>query len=161
MPSITNSDCCQALLLFQLWSGHVGLNLHLFRIRKAESPACLKCQGVTVESVKHFLLDCPHYKNEWHTLQRKLHRNAGSLSFLLSSPVEVMPLLKFVHTTGRFKMFFGKEKSDKIHTNLCRNGKLQLAAEKLESTVRKAVSDKCKQTLAQLQQQAAIHPPLT
>ena len=100
--------------------------------------------------VKHFLLDCPHYRNEHHALQRKLHRNAGSLSFLLSSPVAVLPLLKFVHTTGHFKSFFGKEKEDKIHTNSCHNGELWVAAEKLKSTIRKAVSDKRKQALTQL-----------
>ena len=44
--------------------------------------------------------------------------------FLLSSPVAVMPLLKFVHATGRFKMFFGKDKEDKIHTNARHNGEL-------------------------------------
>ena len=78
---ILGLDRHQASLLFQLCSGHIGINQHLFCICKAESPACPKCQGVTVESVKHFLLDCLHCKNEWHTLQRKLCRNAGSLFF--------------------------------------------------------------------------------
>ena len=100
--------------------------------------------------VRHFLLDCPHYRNECHALHRKLRRNAGSLSFLLSSPVAVLPLLKFVHATGRFKSFFGKEKEDKIHTNSCRNGELQIMAEKLKSSIMKAVSDKHKQVTAQL-----------
>ena len=92
-------------------------------------------------------------------LQRKLRRNAGSLPFLLNSPVAVMPLLKFVHATGRFKTFFGKEKSDKIHTNARRNGELRLAAEKLESVIRKAVSEKHKQSLAQLRRQQAPDRP--
>ena len=102
-----------------------------------------------METVKNFLLDCPHYRDERHALQRKLRRNTGSLSFL-SSPVAVLPLLKFVHATGCFKSFFGKEKEDKIHTNLRCNRELRIAAEKLELTIRKAVSDKCKQALAQL-----------
>ena len=70
---ITGLDHHQASLLFQLHSGHISLNLHLFRICKVESPACPKCQGVMVESVRHFLLDCPHYKNERHTLQSCLY----------------------------------------------------------------------------------------
>ena len=78
---ISGLDRRQASLLLQLHSGHIRLNHHLFHIRKSESPACPRCQGITVETVKHFLLDCPHYRNEHHALHRKLCRNAGSLSF--------------------------------------------------------------------------------
>ena len=70
---IAGLDRHQAFLLLQLRLGHIGLNLYLFCIRKVESPACPKCQGVMVESVRHFLLDCPHYKNERHTLQSCLY----------------------------------------------------------------------------------------
>ena len=147
---ISGLDHCQASLLFQLRSGHISLNHHLFRIQKSESPTCPLCQGITVQMVKHFLLDCPHYRNERHVLHRKPRHNAGSLLFFLSSPVAVLPLLKFVHATWCFKSFFGKEKEDKIHTNSHRNGELRIAAEKLESSIRKAVSDKHKQVIAQL-----------
>jgi hypothetical protein len=95
----------QASLLMQLRTGHIRLNQHLFRIRKAESPSCPHCWGITVETVKHFLLDCPFYRKERHSLQTKLRRNAHSLSFLLSSPVAIKPLLNFIHATGRFKSF--------------------------------------------------------
>ena len=111
---ISGLDRRQASLLFQLRTGHIALNQHLFRIHKAESPASPQCQGITVETVRHFLLDCPFYRNEQHSLQRKLPHNAGSLSFLLSSPVAVLLLLKYVHATGRFKSFFGKDVADKI-----------------------------------------------
>jgi hypothetical protein len=110
-------DRRQSSILFQLRTGHISLNHHLFRIHKSESPSCPHCHGITVETVKHFLLDCPHYRKERHLLQRKLHRNAASLSFLLNNPAAVIPLLKFVHSTGRFKTFFGKDNKDKIHTN--------------------------------------------
>ena len=89
----------------QLSTGHIGLNQHLFRIKKAKSPLCPHCKRITVETVKHFLLDCPSYHRERHKLQMKLCCNAFSLSFLLSSPVAVKPLLKFVHSTGCFKSF--------------------------------------------------------
>ena len=148
---ISSLDRHQASLIFQLRSGHIALNHHLFQICKAESPACPWCQGITIETVKHYLLECLQYRNECHALQRKLRRNSGSLSFLLSSPMAVLPLLKFVHSTGRLKSFFGKEKEDKIHTNSHRNGELQIAADKLETAIRKAVSDKRKQMLAQMQ----------
>jgi hypothetical protein len=61
-----------------------------------------------------------------------------------------MPLLKYVHATGRFKSFFGKDVDNKVRTNSHRNGELWLAAKKLESSIRKAVSDKCKQTPARM-----------
>jgi hypothetical protein len=89
----------------QLRTGHIGLNQHLFRICKAESPSCPHCQGITVETVKHYLLDCPFYRKERHTLQSKLCHNTHSLSFLLSSPITIKPLLKYVHSTGHFKTF--------------------------------------------------------
>ena len=97
---IKGLDRRQASLLFQLRSGHIGLNHHLFHIRKSETPSCPLCQGITVETVKHFLLECPHYACERHELHQKLCCNAGSLSFLLNSPAAVLPLLKFVHSTG-------------------------------------------------------------
>ena len=59
----------------------------------SKSLACPKCQGITVETVKHFLIDCPHYRQERHALQRKLSQNTTALSFLLISPVAVLPLL--------------------------------------------------------------------
>ena len=58
---IANLDCRQASIIFQLHSGHISLNHHLFCIRKVESLACPWCQGITVETVKHYLLDCLHY----------------------------------------------------------------------------------------------------
>jgi len=73
-------------------------------------------------------MDCPFYARERHKLQRKLCRNAGSLSFLLSSPDAVLPLLKFVHATGRFKSFFGKDPKDKILTNSRKNAEIRQAA---------------------------------
>ena len=148
---ISNLDHRQASILFQLRLGHIMLNHHLFHIRKSETPSCLLCQGITVETVKHFLMDCPHYVRERHELRLKLRRNAGSLSFLLSSPIAVLPLLKYVHATGRFKTFFGKDKSDKILTNSRRNAELRLG---LETIVRNA-----QERVRNLPQVHTDHPP--
>jgi ribonuclease HI len=93
----------QSSIIMQLRTGHVGLNQHLFRIKRVESPSCPHCHGITVETVKHYLLDCPFYRRERHELQTKLRRNAYSITFLLSSPVTIKPLLKFIHSTGWFK----------------------------------------------------------
>ena len=70
-------NCSQASIVMQLRTGHIGLNPHLFCIKKAESPSCPHCKGITVETVKHFLLDCPSYQRERHKLQSKLCCNAS------------------------------------------------------------------------------------
>jgi hypothetical protein len=137
---ISGLDRRQASILFQLRSGHIGLNHHLFCIRRSESPSCPHCRGITVETVKHYLMDCPFYAQERHELQRKLRRNAGSLSFLLSSPDAVLPLLKFVHATGRFKSFFGKDPKDKILTNSRKNAEIHQAAVRFEDAINNEVS---------------------
>jgi hypothetical protein len=80
-------------------------------------------------------LECPQYAQERHELRIKLRRNSDSLSFLLSSPVAVLPLLKFVHATGQFKSFFGKSIEERIHTKSRRNAELRQAAELLESSL--------------------------
>ena len=148
---ILNLDCRQASILFQLRSGHITLNHHLFCICKSETPSCPLCQGITIETIKHFLMDCLHYVRERHELRLKLWRNAGSLSFLLSSPIAVLPLLKYVHATGHFKTFFGKDKSDKILTNSHRNTELHLGLETIVQNAQERVRN--------LPQVHADHPP--
>jgi ribonuclease HI len=129
---IRDLDRKQASLLFQLRLSHIALNHHLFRINRSETPSCPHCRAITVETVNHFLLDCPHYARERHKLRIKFRCNADSLSFL-SSPVAVLPLLKFVHATGRFKSFFGKDVSERIHTNSRRNAEICTAADTFET----------------------------
>ena len=119
---IKGLDRRQASLLTQLRTGHIGLNRHLFRIRKVESPVCPHCRGLTVETVRHVLLDCLFYVRERHILQLKLRRNASSIPFLLSSPVAVKHLLTFIHSTGRFKEYV--QSDDRPMTNARRNAEL-------------------------------------
>jgi hypothetical protein len=85
--------------------------------------------------VKHFLINCPFYHHERHVLCTKLRCNAGSLSFLLSSPVTALPVLKFVHATGRFKAHFRTKLKDKIPTRAWHNAKLHKAYEALDKTI--------------------------
>jgi ribonuclease HI len=48
-------DWRQASLPTQLRTGHIGLNRHLFRIRKVKLPVCPHCRGLTVKTVRHVL----------------------------------------------------------------------------------------------------------
>jgi hypothetical protein len=57
-----------------------------------------------VETVRHYLFECPHYQHERHALRQKLKCNADSLSFLLSKPEAMKPLLRYIHATKHFKM---------------------------------------------------------
>ena len=62
---IAGLDRRQASILFQLQTGHVGLNQHLFRIRKSKTPVCPNCkEHLVVVMVKHFVLGCPQYRQE-------------------------------------------------------------------------------------------------
>jgi hypothetical protein len=100
---VNSLDRRQSAIIAQLRTGHVPLNHHLFRIRCSETPSCPHCQGIMVETVHHYMFSCPQYQRERRALQRKLKRKAGSLSYLLTSPVATAPLLKYVHATKRFK----------------------------------------------------------
>jgi ribonuclease HI len=100
---VDNISRSQSAILTQLRTGHSPLNNHLFRIRSSETPVCPHCGNLTVETVSHFLFQCPHYQQERHMLRRKLKRSANSLSFLLSNPQAVKPLLKYIIATKRFQ----------------------------------------------------------
>jgi hypothetical protein len=46
-----------------------------------------------------------------------------------------LPLLKFVHATGRFKALFGKDASECIQTNSKKKAEICLATEQLETAL--------------------------
>ncbi|KAF8065221.1 hypothetical protein FPV67DRAFT_1418969, partial [Lyophyllum atratum] len=97
-------DRRRSAFIAQLRTGHSPLNQHLFRIHRSETPSCPHCQGLTVETVRHYLIVCPHYQNERHRhLRQKLQRKAESLSFLLTSPDALKHVIRFIHATKRFK----------------------------------------------------------
>ncbi|KZP31418.1 hypothetical protein FIBSPDRAFT_944955 [Athelia psychrophila] len=58
----------QASIISQFHTNHAPLNQTLFRIKRVDSPACPHCGGITVETICHYILDCPHYALARHTL---------------------------------------------------------------------------------------------
>lgn len=48
----------------QLHTGHIPLNKHLHRIKRSATPMCLQCGDAQIESIHHFLFDCPRYNRE-------------------------------------------------------------------------------------------------
>jgi hypothetical protein len=75
----------QSTLIFWLRTGYIPLNHHLHRIHAIDSPECESCKSEMIETVQHYLLDCPAHKVVWHSLCTKLGpRKAGEIIFLLS-----------------------------------------------------------------------------
>ena len=72
-----------------------------------QSPLCTKCDANTEETVHHYLFECDHYQQERAPLNQKLRRKAHEISYLLTNPTATLPLLKFIHATGRLKNTFG------------------------------------------------------
>jgi hypothetical protein len=96
----------QTSVIVQLRTGHIGLNKHLARIKKADSPLCPSCH-VAEESVHHFMFECPAYQNERHHLARALGRKASSLKYLLNHEKGISETLKYMGRTGRLRRGFG------------------------------------------------------
>ncbi|KAF8077563.1 hypothetical protein FPV67DRAFT_594 [Lyophyllum atratum] len=94
---VRNGNRFQVLLLMQLTlslpqdGGHMASQRH-------------HCGGITPETVRHFLLVCPHYQFERHRhFRRPLKRKAESLSYILSSHDALVHLIRYIHATKRFK----------------------------------------------------------
>lgn len=82
----------QTSIITQLRTNHTLLNQHLHRIGKSESPYCPHCPE-KIESVLHYLFDCPQYARERHILSNALRRKANSLTHLLTSENAITPLM--------------------------------------------------------------------
>jgi ribonuclease HI len=93
-------------LMLWLRTRHISLNQHLHRIGKSLSPNCPHCED-TPETVQHFLLSCPQYIRERHTLTTALRRQASSITYLLTNAKATAHLIRFVNSTGRLKSTFG------------------------------------------------------
>jgi ribonuclease HI len=94
-------------LLFQLRTGHIPLNMHLYKIQKAESPICPCCHG-HIETVAHFITRCPAHKAARRTMIQAAGHNAGNLSKLLTEPKFFPHLFRFIGETKRLHTIFGK-----------------------------------------------------
>jgi hypothetical protein len=97
----------QTSILTQLRTGHIALNSYLARIHKVDSPLCSACKR-SIESVHHYLFECPAYRNERHVLSQALGRKARSLRYLLGNEKGMKELLRYVGRTKRFTQGFGE-----------------------------------------------------
>ncbi|KAF8966739.1 hypothetical protein BDZ97DRAFT_1657193, partial [Flammula alnicola] len=101
----------QSSLLMQLRSGHIPLNAHLFRLKRVATDKCQACitrQGTpAVETVPHYLFECPAYGEERHDLDQTLGRHSRDLAAIMSNRKGIQEILKYVSRTKRLKETFG------------------------------------------------------
>ena len=100
----------QTSLLFQLRTHHIPLNLHLHRIKKAESPHCPTCRFAR-ETVHHFLLECPTYNTQWEPPRRRWKHLSQDLPYLLSNPKAIVTVLGYVHATSRLNRILSEPRT--------------------------------------------------
>ena len=87
--------------IIQLRTGHCGLNSYLHRFGIAESPAC-EC-GTGQETVEHFLLECPRYRNQRTEMRRKAGTGNMRVDVLLGSSKAILEFTeKYINDTERF-----------------------------------------------------------
>ncbi|KNZ77463.1 hypothetical protein J132_05421 [Termitomyces sp. J132] len=104
MRLVQDLDRKQSAILTQFRMGHVPLNQYLFRIKRSETPACPHCRELAVETIKHFLFECPHYQYKCQThVVSKLRCEAESLQVLLSRPDALKFFFRYVRASRRFK----------------------------------------------------------
>jgi len=96
----------QASVLMQLCTRHILLNYFLHKISKVNSPVCPTCWH-TDKTVHHYLLDCPGYMHEQHSLAWAMGRNSKSMRYLLGNWHAYKALLIYVCATGRFTDTYG------------------------------------------------------
>jgi ribonuclease HI len=96
----------QTSLITQLRTGHVPLNSHLHRIKRAASPLCPAC-GKADETVHHYLFDCRAHEHARHGLRGRLGSKAKSAKVLLGSKKGMAALLCYVAATKRLAGAFG------------------------------------------------------
>jgi ribonuclease HI len=95
----TRHDVAQ---LARLRTGHCSLNQYLFRFGHADSPYC-DCDNQTIETVQHYLLQCPRYEIQRARLVTKVGIGGMWIEKLLGYPELIEHTLEYVKKTKRFK----------------------------------------------------------
>ncbi|KAG2053993.1 hypothetical protein BDR06DRAFT_885002, partial [Suillus hirtellus] len=86
---------------------HIPFNHHLNHISKVPSPHCPHCPTVD-DTISYYLLECPQYYHECHTLTCAVGHKASSMSFLLSDPSATPHLIRFIDAISRLRQTFGE-----------------------------------------------------
>jgi len=95
---LSRNTCAKVI---QLRTGHCHLNSYLYHFNLAESPLC-ECE-TGAETVEHFLLECPLYREQ----RRRLRAAAGSGNMRVDALLGTWEVVarcteKFINETKRF-----------------------------------------------------------
>ena len=87
--------------LARLRTGHCSLNQYLHRFNHSDTPYC-DCDNKTIETVQHYLLQCPRYDRQRASLVKKAGVGGMWVEKLLGYPKLVNHTLEYVKSTKRF-----------------------------------------------------------
>ena len=73
-------------IISQLRTGYVGLNEYLHKCNVKENDNC-ECGGI--ETVGHYLLECPKYEKEREILRKRIFDSCGIANFGLNMLLDV------------------------------------------------------------------------
>lgn len=107
VDTISTMSKNRAGLITQLRTGHVGLNKHLHRMGRANSPDCPHCPGVP-ETVLHFVIQCPKYREHRREMRCLDPRTARNLATFVGRTKYFPMLLRYIDSTERLKDTFGR-----------------------------------------------------
>lgn len=96
-----------ASLIIQLRTRHIALNSFLFRIRRSDSPLCIRCQEP--ETVTHFLFHCRRYSADRLTFFTSLNSHRPDSKLVLGDPKHFSLLASYLKRTNRFPQYLSPE----------------------------------------------------
>ena len=102
-PKLYNNiaDRRSVLTLVQLRTGYCALNKYLHRIGKKDSPKCTCTHGI--ESVEHYLLDCPKYQVQRAELREAVNPGDITVAKLLENCKTFNHTMEYIRATGRME----------------------------------------------------------
>ena len=98
----------QSSLILQIRCGHFPLNAYLYRISKTDTDKCQACANdqediPPVETINHFVFDCPSYTDARNELIEDIGREEFHLSNIMFNTDRMKALIHFINRTGRFR----------------------------------------------------------
>jgi len=97
----------RASLITQLRTGHIGLNRHLHKMGRADTPFCPHCP-TSEETVDHFVIQCPKYDQFRGEMRQLGQREACTLATFIGQAKYFPLLLRYIQNTDRLTETFGK-----------------------------------------------------
>lgn len=92
----------------QIRIGHIPLNGYLRRIGKVETNECAECRDLQedhpiVETVTHFIFECPAYHQARQELIETIGRSRFNFVKIMTKTDYLKSLVTYINRTERFK----------------------------------------------------------